>query len=136
MKSNISALVSGLLFGFGLVLADMTNPATVIAFLDISGAWNATLGLVMAGGLMVTVPAFYFIRKRNQPVFEQTFSMPTNVRIDKELLMGAALFGLGWGLAGLCPGPAIAGLASTSLDSVLFVMAMLVGFRISALMKR
>ena len=135
MKFNLSALLSGILFGFGLVLADMTNPATVIAFLDVAGEWSATLALVMGGGLAVTIPAFYFIQRRKRPVLVAVFTMPTSLNIDKRLVTGAALFGLGWGLAGLCPGPAIAGLAAGNLDSVLFVVAMLIGFRVADLIK-
>lgn len=131
MKQNIAALVCGVLFGFGLVLADMTNPATVIAFLDIAGAWSVTLALVMGGGLLVSAPAFYILHKRQQPLYAAAFSWPTATIIDKRLLLGAALFGLGWGLAGLCPGPAIASLAAGQVDSLLFVVAMFVGFKLT-----
>jgi len=134
MKQLIAALVSGALFGFGLAFAGMTNPANVLAFLDIFGDWSATLALVMGGALAVTVPLTYLVLRRQGPVFADVFHLPSRFSIDKKLVLGAVLFGLGWGIAGLCPGPAIATLVTGSLDSLLFVIAMFVGLKVADLL--
>ena len=133
MKSNViqhavTSLISGVLFGFGLCLSDMINPARVLAFLDITGNWDPTLLFVMSGALLVTVPGYYFILSRPQPLFEQSFSITKNSKIDRPLILGAVLFGAGWGLIGLCPGPAISGLMLGQKEIWLFVVAMFVGF--------
>lgn len=120
----ILSLASGVLFALGLALSQMVNPAKVLNFLDVAGAWDPTLALVMGGGLLVTVPAFHFILKRRHPLFAKAFYLPTKKDIDIKLVSGAAIFGVGWGLAGLCPGPAITALASGLLPVVGFVAAM------------
>lgn len=119
--------LSGLLFGLGLTVSGMINPAKVIGFLDIAGAWDPSLALVMAAGLAVTVPSFHFILKQKRPLFEAKFFLPGKSELDVRLILGAVCFGIGWGLAGLCPGPALA--AITSLDSSVlsFVAAMIAG---------
>lgn len=128
MKIIFMALLAGILFGLGLSISEMVNPARVIGFLNITGDWDPTLALVMGSALMVTFPLFPYILRRSQPLFADKFSLPEKVLLDKRLLIGSGLFGLGWGLAGLCPGPAIVALVSLSPDVVLFVLAMLVGF--------
>jgi len=127
MKHSIAALISGIVFGLGLAISEMINPARVIGFLDITGDWDFTLALVMGGALVVTVIGFPLITKRSHPIFAEKFYLPTRSDIDSTLLGGAALFGIGWGIAGLCPGPAIAGLASLNPSIFLFVGAMIVG---------
>lgn len=118
-------LISGLLFGLGLAISNMVNPQRVLAFLDIFGTWDPTLAFVMGGALLITIPGSYFVLKREKPLFAQTFNLPTKENIDLSLIFGAIVFGLGWGLAGLCPGPAIAALVSLDLNIVLFCVVML-----------
>ena len=126
-KARASIFLSGLLFGLGLVVSGMVNPAKVVGFLDLSGNWDPSLILVMGGGLLITVPAFHIILKNSQPLFEPNFFLPTLDVIDSKLIIGAILFGLGWGIAGFCPGPAMAALVSLNPTVLLFVVAMLVG---------
>lgn len=116
--------LSGLVFAFGLALSQMVNPAKVLNFLDLAGHWDPTLAFVMGGALLVTVPAFRFILKRPHPLLAQAFHLPTRCDIDVRLLTGAGIFGVGWGLAGLCPGPAITALATGLLPVLGFVGAM------------
>jgi uncharacterized membrane protein YedE/YeeE len=127
MMLLLSAFIVGTLFGVGLALSQMTNPERVIGFLDITGRWDPTLALVMAGALIVTLPGFYLVLRRGQPVIDRQFHLPTQSKIDRRLLFGAALFGVGWGLAGMCPGPALAALVSGQTGLFLFVGAMIAG---------
>lgn len=127
-----AALVSGLVFGLGLAVSGMMNPAKVIGFLDVAGDWDPTLAFVMGGALLVAVPAYRFIPKRGRPVLEEEFSLPKKKAIDAPLLGGSALFGVGWGLVGFCPGPAIAALGTGLLPVFAFVAAMLSGMAIHA----
>lgn len=117
--------LSGLLFGLGLAISNMVNPQRVLAFLDVFGTWDPTLLFVMGGATLVTIPGFYFTLKRDKPLFSGKFSRPAKTEIDRNLILGAVLFGLGWGLAGFCPGPAIAALVSLNTDVVLFCVVML-----------
>jgi uncharacterized membrane protein YedE/YeeE len=121
------SLVSGILFAVGLTVSQMINPAKVLNFLDITGSWDPTLALVMGGAALVTIPAFRFILKRPHPLFASRFHLPTKANVDARLVAGAAIFGVGWGLAGLCPGPAITALATGLLPVVGFVAAMVAG---------
>ena len=123
----LSALASGILFGLGLVISQMVNPAKVIGFLDVAGNWDPTLAVVLAGALAVAIPTFRWILKRSHPLLATSFSLPSKTDLEPRLIGGAALFGVGWGLAGLCPGPAITGLVTGALPVVAFVLAMLVG---------
>lgn len=125
------ALLAGALFGAGLVISGMTDPLKVQAFLDLAGRWDPTLAFVMGGGLLITIPGFWLIRRRRSPVFESQFYLPTRKDVDLRLLAGAACFGIGWGLAGYCPGPAIASLASLSPSVILFCFAMLAGMALA-----
>ena len=127
MKVVLAALFSGILFGAGLAWSGMTNPARVLGFLDISGNWDPTLALVMGAALLVSASLFPIVLRRSRPVLAEQFALPTARDLDGRLLGGAAVFGIGWGLAGLCPGPAIAGLITGSPAIVLFVTAMLAG---------
>ncbi len=125
------ALFSGTLFGLGLAISGMINPTKVIGFLDVAGDWDPTLALVMGGALLITLPFFRLILKRSRPVFAKKFQLPTKTSLDARLLGGSAMFGVGWGLSGFCPGPAVAALApalATGLVPVfMFFAAMLAG---------
>ena len=136
MRSLISGLISGLIFGAGLALAGMTDPAVVLGFLDIAGAWNPALAFVMGGAVVVTFIGFRLLRRRDRPLLAAGFSWPTATRIDGRLIGGSALFGIGWGLAGYCPGPAIASLGSAAPGVVAFVMAMLFGMVLMRMIDR
>ncbi len=126
MKS-VCVLLMGLVFGFGLAVSGMTDPAKVQGFLDLAGHWDPTLAFVMGGGLLVNIPAYWLTRRRGQPVFENKFYLPTRKDVDARLLIGAAAFGIGWGLAGYCPGPALASLSSGLPAIAGFCVAMLAG---------
>ena len=125
------ALFSGTLFGLGLAISGMINPAKVIGFLDFAGNWDPTLALVMGGALLVTIPFFRLILKRPRPVLEDRFELPTKTSLDGRLLGGAAMFGAGWGLSGFCPGPAVAALVPALANGLMpvfvFVASMLAG---------
>jgi len=132
--ANIALFLAGLLFGLGLAVSGMINPAKVIGFLDLAGAWDPTLILVMGGGLALTLPAFHFILKRPAPLYGQKFHLPTLTQIDGKLIAGASLFGVGWGIAGFCPGPALAALVTLNSSVLLFVAAMLAGMALHRLL--
>jgi len=127
MARNLAALVAGLVFGLGLAVSRMVDPGKVLAFLDVAGRWDPSLALVMAGALGVTLIGYRLVLRRAAPLLADSFGLPTRQDIDARLVGGAALFGVGWGLVGFCPGPAIASLAYGRLSSVLFVAAMLLG---------
>ncbi|MEQ8954931.1 MAG: YeeE/YedE family protein [Gammaproteobacteria bacterium] len=127
ISAKLSILIAGVLFGLGLVISGMSNPGKVIGFLDVAGNWDPTLLVVMVSGLAVTVPAFHLILKNPQPLFEVQFFLPGKINIDQRLLLGAVLFGIGWGIAGFCPGPALAALVSLNSTVLLFVAAMIAG---------
>ena len=127
MLMMISALGAGTIFGAGLALAGMLNPAKVVGFLDIFGMWDPSLGLVMAGGILVTGTGYYFLMKRNRPVFDARFDLPSSNNIDRPLLIGSAIFGIGWGLAGYCPGPVVASLLLKPVDMLPFLFTLLAG---------
>jgi uncharacterized membrane protein YedE/YeeE len=129
--SLVLASVAGFVFGAGLLISGMTQPAKVIGFLDVIGGWDPTLMFVMGGGVGVYLIAFRAIRAwRREPWFDVKFHLPTRRDLDAPLLVGAALFGIGWGLGGLCPGPGIVAAASGSLTGLAFVAAMLVGMHL------
>ena len=127
MNALLSALGAGFLFGTGLWVSGMANPKKVLGFLDVSGDWDASLMLVMGGAVAVTAIAFRFILKREKPLLEGEFQLPKKSDIDFPLVAGSAIFGLGWGIAGYCPGPAITALSTLSTESIVFVAAMIAG---------
>ena len=124
---NILTLISGLLFGTGLILSGMANPAKVQNFLDLFGTWDPSLAFVMGGAIMVTMPGFWLAQKRATPFFSDMFHMPTRTDFDARLIAGAATFGVGWGLGGFCPGPAITSLPLGSTGTLIFIATMLLG---------
>lgn len=131
------ALLSGLLFGAGLAASDMNNPERVQGFLDLFGNWDPALMFVMGGALAIAVPCFQIIlRKRHTPLLAKRFYLPLNKAIDKDLILGAILFGMGWAIVGYCPGPALAAIGYGYTDVFIFVAAMLVGAKVHQLQKR
>jgi uncharacterized membrane protein YedE/YeeE len=125
--SNLSEYLIGVLFGLGLIISGMTNPAKILAFLDIAGAWDPSLIFVMGGAVLVGLIAFYLAKNRTQSFLGGAMHIPTRRDIDRPLIIGSALFGVGWGLAGFCPGPALVSLGSGELKALVFVVAMLGG---------
>lgn len=130
MRALVS-LVSGLIFGIGLIVADMTNPVKVQNFLDITGTWDPSLILVMGAAIGVTMPGYWYLRKHGRPLFSEGFSWPTRTDLDAKLITGAAMFGFGWGLGGFCPGPALTALPGGAGGGLVFVVAMLAGLCLS-----
>lgn len=120
-------VISGVLFGLGLSVSEMVNPERVLGFLNVLGPWDPTLVFVMAGALTVAVPGFQYARLMHKPFLAVSFSMPTKKDLDSKLLAGAAVFGVGWGLAGICPGPSLVALNSLESNILDFVLAMLAG---------
>jgi uncharacterized membrane protein YedE/YeeE len=128
MAARLIAGLAGLIFGVGLAVAGMLDPAKVSAFLDFFGGhWDATLAFVMGGAILVHAPLRRLVSRRGAPKFDTRFHEPVQSQVDHRLLMGSAVFGLGWGLGGYCPGPALASAAGSSLSAVVFVAAMVVG---------
>ena len=136
MGRNITALIAGLIFGVGLVISQMVNPAKVIAFLDIFGNWDPSLAFVMGGALIVTAIGYRLVWTRQKPVFEERFQIPGNRKVDTRLAIGAVLFGIGWGLVGLCPGPAIAAISIGGTKAIGFLAAMALGMVLFQLFDR
>jgi uncharacterized protein len=128
---KLIALISGVLFGAGVTISGMVNPMKVLNFFDVAGAWDATLIFVMGAGLLVTLLGYQIIFRRKAPLFAPSFTLPTSQDIDAKLLGGAALFGLGWGLSGFCPGPAVASLVFGRIESITFVIAVAAGMILS-----
>ena len=131
----MSAFGAGVLFGVGLAVAQMTNPEKVLAFLNVAGDWDPSLLFVMAAATGTFFVGYRLVTRR-APIFEAEHQLPTATRIDPRLMIGALVFGLGWGVAGYCPGPAIAGLASGSAEPLILVGAMIVGSQLAGLLRR
>jgi uncharacterized membrane protein YedE/YeeE len=127
MAKYLSALACGIVFGLGLCISQMMNPQKVLGFLDVAGAWDPSLALVMAGALAIAGAAWRMILHRPAPLLEQTFQLPKVTDIDPPLIAGAAIFGIGWGLSGFCPGPAIATLSLAIPENYVFTAAMFAG---------
>ena len=127
MRAALPATAAGILFGAGLALSDMVNPARVLGFLDVAGAWDPTLAFVMGAAVVASALGYVLARRRRAPLFGPAFLIPENRRLDSQLIGGAALVGIGWGLVGFCPGPAVAGLVYGLWQPWLFVAAMLAG---------
>ena len=123
----VSGLFGGLVFGIGLAVSGMTDPAVVLGFLDVAGAWNPALVFVLAGAVLVTFIGYRLVMRRTAPLVAPRFMLPGATALDAELLGGAAIFGLGWGLAGYCPGPAIASVSALHTGTLAFLVAMLIG---------
>jgi uncharacterized protein len=127
MSDILVGLTAGLIFGLGLCLSGLADPALVLGFLDVAGAWNPTLLFVMGAGLIVTLIGYRLVFGRGRPLFSPRFNLPTSTAIDSPLISGAVIFGIGWGLAGYCPGPAVVSLASGRPGVFVFVAAMVTG---------
>jgi uncharacterized membrane protein YedE/YeeE len=136
MKMNLISLIAGLIMGLGLVISTMVDPERVIAFLDIFGQWDPTLMFVMGGGLAVYLPLYFLLVKgKNKTFFGQNCDLPKATIIDKPLIVGAVLFGIGWGLSGICPGPALVNLSGGTIEIFIFVATMAIGMMIGARLK-
>lgn len=135
-------LISGILFGLGLAISGMTDTNKVLGFLDLFGRWDPSLAFVMGSGLSIAIPGFYLLKKRQKPKLTDTFSLTEKTTIDSSLIIGSAWFGVGWGLYGWCPGPAIASLSlapissRVAVDAIIFIAAMLIGMVVSDRLKR
>lgn len=130
------ALLVGLVFGLGLIVSGMTEPARVLGFLDLAGRWNPSLAFVMGGAIAVALPAFVVAARRQRTLTGAPLQLPTATRIDRRLVLGALAFGAGWGLAGLCPGPALALIATGNGKVLVFVASMLVGMGMFEVVER
>ena len=128
--NKIVSLFCGIIFGIGLVVSEMINPAKVLGFLNLFDAWDPSLAFVMIGALIVSTPLFHLFKNKDKPLFNSNFSISTNKEIDKKLIIGSVFFGAGWGLAGLCPGPAISSIAFFEPITVIFLVSMVVGILI------
>ncbi len=135
MGRLLASLGAGTVFGLGLAISQMVNPAKVLGFLDIAGNWDPSLAIVLAAALAVTSVSFRVVLRRPGPLLAPAFDVPARTAIDTRLVAGAALFGLGWGLIGLCPGPAIASLAYGLEQPVYFVVAMMAGLGLARLIR-
>ncbi|CZF80703.1 YeeE/YedE family protein [Grimontia marina] len=128
MLIRLVSLFSGFLFGLGMMISGMINPARVIGFLDVFGQWDPSLAFVMGGAVLVFAPSYFlFLRHQSKPVLATEFSISNKQQIDKKLVSGSLLFGIGWGMAGICPGPAVTALGSGSGKVLLFVASMALG---------
>lgn len=134
-RSLFSAFLAGLIFGIGLLLSGMANPEKVLAFLDLFGAWDPSLGLVMAGAICIGMPAFYLAGKRGKSLFGGELKLPSRQNIDRRLVLGGLVFGIGWGLAGFCPGPGIVATGAGEFKALVFAAAMVAGMGIFQLIE-
>ncbi|MBA6287601.1 YeeE/YedE family protein [Colwellia sp. MB3u-4] len=136
MKHNLTALIAGLLFGAGLTISTMVDPARVLGFLDILGVWDPTLAFVMLGGIAVYLPGYHFlIKPRQSTLLAGDFHVPQKKGVDKPLIIGSTLFGIGWGLSGICPGPGLANLSGGLPAIWVFVLCMLLGMLVASKLK-
>jgi uncharacterized membrane protein YedE/YeeE len=133
---NVTSLLAGLVFGLGLILSGMANPAKVLGFLDLAGAWDPSLALVMAGAIAVGLIAFAVARRRTVSYLGSPMQLPEGRQIDRRLVAGSVLFGIGWGVAGFCPGPALVAFGMGQTKSMVFVASMLAGMGVFALLER
>jgi hypothetical protein len=133
---KLTALLAGLIFGIGLLLAGMANPAKVLGFLDLAGAWDPSLALVMLGAIGVAVLPFRWARRQRLTLLDAPMQLPDKRSLDRRLLGGSLLFGIGWGIAGICPGPALAILLSGHWQVLLFVLAMLAGMLLFSVLEK
>ena len=133
--NKLISLTSGIIFGIGLVVSQMINPEKVLGFLDLFGNWDPSLAFVMMGALIVSSPLFHLIKNKDKPLFAEEFNYSNNKEINNKLVIGSALFGAGWGLGGLCPGPAISSIALLNINSIIFVASMFIGFYLAKFFK-
>lgn len=133
---TLTSLVAGLVFGIGLILSGMADPRKVLGFLDLAGPWDPSLALVMAGAIAVGLAAFGVAKRRTRSLLGLDLKLPTARHIDRRLVLGSVLFGIGWGIAGFCPGPALAALGMGELKAAVFVVAMLVGMGVFELLEQ
>ncbi|QGZ43272.1 YeeE/YedE family protein [Pseudoduganella flava] len=133
---NLMALLAGLVFGIGLIVSGMTDPAKVQGFLDVAGTWNPTLAFVMGGAVLVGLAAFAVAGRWERSLLGEPMRLPTATAIDRRLLLGSLAFGVGWGLAGYCPGPALTSLATGAVEPLIFTAAMLAGMGVFELLER
>ena len=133
--NKLISLISGTIFGIVLVVSQMINPEKVLGFLDLFGNWDPSLAFVMIGALIVSSPLFHLIKNKDKPLFAEKFNYSNNKEINNKLVIGSALFGAGWGLGGLCPGPAISSIALLNINSIIFVAAMFIGFYLAKFFK-
>lgn len=136
MKFSLASLFAGLVFGLGLIVSGMANPEKVLGFLDNAGAWDPSLAFVMGGAIMVGVVAFAVARKRTLSFLGFHMKMPTSNHIDKRLILGGLMFGIGWGIAGFCPGPGLVALGAGEIKAAVFVAAMVAGMGIFEVIER
>jgi len=127
MRFAVASGLAGLVFGWGLIISGMANPAKVIGFLDLSMPWDPSLMFVMGGAIALGLPGFLLAKRLKNSLMGLPMNLPTNTHVDKKLLLGAALFGAGWGIGGFCPGPAVVAAASLATDGLIFIAAMLAG---------
>lgn len=127
MKYSVTSLLAGLIFGLGLMVSGMANPEKVLGFLDIAGLWDPSLAFVMGGAIIVGLVAFAVARRRTLSFLGFTMKMPANNRIESRLVIGSMMFGIGWGIAGFCPGPALVALGAGEIKAVVFVASMVAG---------
>ena len=135
MMSIIVSLIVGSIFGIGLAFGGMLDPSKVVGFLDIFGVWDPSLAFVMMGGIMVNAAGYLILIRGKKPIFTEKFHLPDNIFIDRRLVVGSAIFGVGWGLGGLCPGPVVASLFLNPNSTAPFLLIMLVGLKIGSLIK-
>ena len=136
MASKIVSVISGIIFGVGLSVSNMINPEKVLGFLDLFGLWDPSLIFVMLGAIIISAPIFFLFRNKNKPLFADNFAKPTLKSVDKNLIIGSATFGIGWGMVGFCPGPAISSLALLNTYSLFFVLSLLGGFLLTEFVNR
>ncbi|HJM77988.1 MAG TPA: DUF6691 family protein [Candidatus Pelagibacter bacterium] len=132
--TKLSSLLSGIIFGLGLTISGMVNPQKVLGFLNIFGDWDPSLMFVMVGAIIIFSPLHFTFKRKSRPFFAQSFIIPSKKDIDKSLILGAILFGIGWGLVGLCPGPAISAISFLNINVYIFVLFMFIGFYLGNLL--
>jgi len=136
MSEKLFSLLSGIIFGIGLVISGMTNPDKVIGFLSLTHNWDASLIFVMGGAIIVTAPVFFILKNKTSSSLGLKIKLPQKKNLDKNLLLGSSLFGIGWGLVGLCPGPAVSSIALFEPLTIIFLMSMIVGIIINTYIKK
>lgn len=136
MKYNVTSLIAGLIFGLGLIISGLANPAKVLGFLDLAGLWDPSLALVMGGAILVGLFAFTVAKKRTLSLLGFSMKLPTNTKIDKRLVGGSLMFGVGWGVAGFCPGPALVAVGAGEIKGIVFVVSMVAGMMLFELIER